>query len=177
MRLNWGSLTSKRKLCGPASELLAWAVKNGITVGRCQQCVRDGFVAAGPTGSKSHKGLIKLRTFRYGDDPKRGQGLRIGTTRRPPRGATKDQWGEYFDVWFPTLAPSAKLLARRLPSYRLFCASYERELNSRAESRQALLLLAHLALRTPISVGCYCQDESRCHRSHLRKLIEREAHR
>ena len=114
---------------------------------------------------------LKLRTFRHGDPPKRGEGLRIGTTRRPPRGATKEQWPEYFDVWFPILAPSAKLLARRPFGF----ARYERELFSRAESRQAVQLLAHLALRTPISIACYCEDESHCHRSYLRKLIEREA--
>ena len=60
--------------------------------------------------------------------------------------------------------------------YRTFCASYERELLSSAESRQALDLLAVLSTRTPISVGCYCEDESWCHRSHLRKLIARRAH-
>ena len=175
VRLNWASPTSKRKLCGPESELLARAAKDGITVGRCEQCLRDGFLGAGPTGSKSHKGTIKLRTFRYGDDAKRGQGLRIGTTRRPPRGAAKKHWGEYFDVWFPILAPSEKLRKRGLPTYRRFCASYERELTSRAESRQAVQLLAHLALRTTVSIGCYCEDESKCHRTHLRRLIEREA--
>ena len=122
---------------------------------------------------------IKLRTFRHGDAPKRGEGLRIGTTRRPPRGVTKDHWGDYFDVWFPILAPSAALLQRSKRSqtmdYHGFCASYERELLGSAESRQALDLLAALALRIPISIGCYCEDESRCHRTHLRKLIEREA--
>ena len=59
--------------------------------------------------------------------------------------------------------------------YRGFCASYERELLSSAESRQALQLLAAMAQRMPISIGCYCKDESRCHRTHLRKLIERAA--
>ena len=125
------------------------------------------------------KKALKLRTFRHGDAPKRGEGLRIGTTRRPPRGATRKQWSDYFDVWFPVLAPSAALLRRSKRSqtmdYRGFCASYERELLGRAESRQALDLLAALALRVPISIGCYCEDESRCHRTHLRKLIERAA--
>jgi len=59
--------------------------------------------------------------------------------------------------------------------YQTFCSSYERELLGSAESKQALELLAALALRTPISIGCYCEDESRCHRSHLRKLIEQTA--
>ena len=117
------------------------------------------------------KKLIKLRMFRHGDPPKRGEGLRIGTTRLPPRGVTKDHWDDYFDVWFPILAPSAKLFASRPFGF----AKYERELYSRAESRQALQLLAHLSLRIPISIGCYCEDESNCHRSYLYKLIEREA--
>lgn len=114
---------------------------------------------------------LKLRTFRYGDSPKRGDGLRIGTTRHPPRGATKAQWKEFFDVWFPVLAPSPKLLARRPFEFE----AYEREICGRAESRQAVQLLAHLAVRTPISVGCFCEDASHCHRTYLRRLIEREA--
>jgi len=159
----FGSLTSKRKLCGPSRELMRWAGDQEVTVRRCADCIRS-------------ETELKLRTFRHGDARKRGEGLRIGTTRRPPRGATKDQWRDYFDVWFPVLAPSAKLLASKTRNYRTFCARYSREINSRAESRQALQLLAHLALRTPVSIGCYCQDESRCHRTHLRKLIERAAH-
>jgi uncharacterized protein YeaO (DUF488 family) len=122
---------------------------------------------------------LKLRTYRCGDAPKRGEGLRIGTTRRPPRGVPRSRWQRenYFDVWFPVVAPSEGLVRRFLHgdsmTYQKFCASYERELMGRAESRQALELLAALARRTPISVGCYCEDESRCHRAHLRKLIER----
>src|SRR5437899_11678348 len=117
------------------------------------------------------KKALKLRTFKHGDTPKRGEGLRIGTTRRPPRGATKKEWPDYFDVWFPVLAPSAALLRRyklsQTMDYHGFCATYERELLGSAESRQALDLLAALALRTPISIGCYCADESSCHRKHL----------
>ena len=114
---------------------------------------------------------LRLRTFRYGDPPERGEGLRIGTTRRPPRGVTKDRWGDYFDVWFPVLAPSEKLFRNRPFGFD----RYERELLGRAESRQAVELLAALALRTPISIGCFCADEEHCHRSYLRLLIERAA--
>ena len=124
------------------------------------------------------KKLLKLQTFQHGEVPKRGQGLRIGTTRRPPRGATKAQWNEYFDVWFPVLAPSLALLRRMkrgMTSYADFCSSYERELLANTESRQALDLLAAIALRMPISIGCYCADESTCHRKHLFKLIKRAA--
>ena len=175
VRRGWGSLTAKRKLCGPESQLLARAAKEGVSVGRCEQCVRDGYVAA-RSGARAKEVGIKLQTFRYGEPAKRGQGLRIGTTRYPPRGATRDRWIDYFGVWFPVLAPSARLHARHLP-YPKFCASYERELNSRAESRQALQLLAHLATRVPISVGCFCANEKKCHRSLLLKLILREARR
>jgi uncharacterized protein YeaO (DUF488 family) len=125
------------------------------------------------------KAKLRLRTFRYGEPARRGDGLRIGTTRRPPRGRTKRDWHEYFDIWFPVVAPSVTLFERfkgsRTMSYPDFCAKYERELLSHADTRQALQLLAALALRMPISIGCYCENESHCHRSHLRKLIERAA--
>src|SRR5262245_7128599 len=125
--------------------------------------------------------VLKLRTFRLGDPPKRGEGLRIGTTRRPPRGVPRSRWqrDHYFDIWFPLLAPSAGLIRRfrrsRTGDLRVFFVSYERELLRDAERRQALDLLAALALRIPISIGCFCEDESCCHRSRLRKLIERAA--
>jgi uncharacterized protein YeaO (DUF488 family) len=127
------------------------------------------------------KKTLQLRTFRAGDAPKRGEGLRIGATRRPPRGVSRDHWrsGNYFDVWFPAVAPSEELVHEFLHggklTYPRFCARYERELLGHAESRQAVELLAAMALRTPLSIGCYCEDESRCHRAHLRKLIERAA--
>lgn len=168
----FGSLTAKRKICGSLQELLTWATDEGISVRRCADCTRDRLLGKGE-GSASRN--LKLRTFRNGDAPKRGEGLRIGTTRRPPRGATREEWAGHFDVWFPILAPSAKLLASKTANYRTFCARYTREINSRAESRQALELLAQVALRTAISIGCYCTEESRCHRRHLRKLIERQA--
>ncbi len=88
-----------------------------------------------------------------------------------------------FDVWFPVAAPSEAFLRRwqkRLRTagpaeIRAFRAGYERELLGRAESRQAVELLAALARRMPLSIGCFCEDESRCHRAHLRVLIERVA--
>ena len=121
------------------------------------------------------KNPLKLRTFRYSDAPKRGEGLRIGTTRTPPLRVPKKLWHKSFDVWFRLLAPSKKLRQRNKRgkiTYREFCDLYERELLSKHESRQALDLLAAMAQRTPISIGCYCKNESTCHRSHLKKLIE-----
>jgi uncharacterized protein YeaO (DUF488 family) len=75
------------------------------------------------------------------------------------------------------VAPSEELIHRyqREGDYRKFCASYEREVLGHAESRQAIELLAAMARRMPISIGCYCEDESRCHRAHLRKIIARAA--
>ena len=127
---------------------------------------------------------LKLSTFRIGDPPKRDEGLRIGTTRLPPRGVPKSRWKSdgYFDVWLPTVAPSRKLLSwikqhdiNDDKTRRAFFARYERELLGNSEARQTLALLAELAKRTPISVGCFCEDESRCHRSRLREIIERIA--
>jgi uncharacterized protein YeaO (DUF488 family) len=112
---------------------------------------------------------MKIRTFRIGDARKRGEGLRIGTTRRPPRGVAKRRWPEYFDVWFPTLAPSAKLL-RSTRSTKRFFDAYRREL-TRPPASHAIQLLAALARTTPIALGCYCEDESRCHRRVLRDAV------
>lgn len=127
---------------------------------------------------------LKLSTFQIGGPVNLGAGLRIGTTRLPPRGVPKSRWksGGYFDVWLPTVAPSRGLLRwikqRNIDDAavrREFFKRYERELLANSDARQTLQLLAEVARHTPISIGCFCADESRCHRSHLRKLIERFA--
>jgi len=127
---------------------------------------------------------LKLHTFQIGSPTRREEGLRIGVTRLPPRGVPLARWQAdgYFDVWFPVLAPSAVLLkwvhAQNLDDpakRRAFFNRYEREMLGQLESRQAIQLLAALAARTPISIGCFCDREDRCHRSRLRKLIERAA--
>lgn len=132
------------------------------------------------------KTKLKLGTFRIGTPAKRGDGLRIGTTRRPPRGVPKARWARdgYFDVWLPALAPSVKLLSRLRsrdlddPAVRKwFFDGYERELLGNAESRQNVELIATIAQRMPISVGCFCADESKCHRSRLYEIIQRQARR
>ena len=105
-------------------------------------------------------------------------------TRHPPRGVPKNRWVRdgYFDVWLPALAPSAKLLARVKnrdfddPAVRkLFFDSYERELLATAENRQTVKFVAQVAARTSISIGCFCGDETRCHRSRLLKIIQKFA--
>jgi len=127
------------------------------------------------------KKTLRLSTFQIGAPRRRGQGLRIGTTRRPPRGVPKSRWTQdgYFDVWLPVLAPSLKLLGRFKgrdwddPVVRKsFFDSYERELLSSAVGRQAVEFIARVAERTPLSIGCFCGDESRCHRSRLFKIIK-----
>lgn len=123
---------------------------------------------------------IHLKTFQIGTPVKRGEGLRIAVTRRPPRGIPKADWKRVgcFDVWFPAIAPSATLLARlkeldfeKESVRKAFFDSYERELLQSAESRQTAALIAEISRRTPVSIGCYCADESRCHRSRLYKVI------
>jgi uncharacterized protein YeaO (DUF488 family) len=123
--------------------------------------------------------------FRIGERPKRGEGLRIGTTRYPPRGVPKRRWKKehYFDVWFPVVAPSEKLL-RSIKKTGLdnpkirkrFFDAYRRELK-RPPASHGLSLLATLAKTAAIAVGCYCADETRCHRFVLREEIERAARR
>ena len=129
---------------------------------------------------------LKLSTFQIGTPAKRGQGLRIGTTRRPPRGVPKARWQRdgYFDVWLPAIAPSTKLLswAKRRDFddprvRRTFFDRYEHELLSNAVGRQTVEFLAEIATRTRISIGCFCRDESSCHRSRLFKIIQKHAPR
>jgi len=125
-----------------------------------------------------------VRTFQIGTPAKAGDGLRLGVTRRPPRGIPKARWVSegLFDVWFPALAPSLKLLGRVKSidaddpkAWKKFFDSYERELLADAEKRQTLETLAAVARRTPVSIGCFCAEESRCHRSRLKTLLERSA--
>jgi uncharacterized protein YeaO (DUF488 family) len=127
---------------------------------------------------------LRLSTFQIGAPLKRGEGLRIGTTRRPPRGVPKSRWVKdgYFDVWLPALAPSQKLLRRfkardfnKLSVRNAFFNSYETELLSSAAGRQTVDFLARVAERAPVSIGCFCGDERRCHRSRLFKIISRFA--
>jgi uncharacterized protein YeaO (DUF488 family) len=127
---------------------------------------------------------LQLTIFRIGTPAKPGQGLRVGATRRPPRGVPKNRWvaDGYFDVWLPALAPSAKLLSD-IKKYDLdnpaqrkkFFDRYEKELLASADSRQTVGFMAEVAARMPISIGCFCEDEARCHRSRLYKIIQEHA--
>jgi len=127
---------------------------------------------------------LQLSTFQIGTPASPKQGLRIGVTRHPPRGVPKDRWvaGGYFDVWLPTLAPEAKLVSEILKvdpektaqREKLF-DRYERELLGDATGRQTVALIAKIAERMPVSIGCFCKDESRCHRSRLFRIVEEYA--
>ena len=105
------------------------------------------------------------------------EGLRVGTVRRPPRGVPKAEFASrnYYDVWFPNLAPSAEAVAQALAatddkSWAAFTRRYRAEMNQPDASR-ALDLLAALSHGADLAVGCYCADEQRCHRSVLRALL------
>jgi len=127
---------------------------------------------------------LHLTTFQIGTTATPEQGLRIGVTRHPPRGVPKDHWvvDGYFDVWLPTLAPEARLVSQILKldpdkakeREKLF-DRYERELLSDATGRQTVELIAKIAERTAVSIGCFCKDESHCHRSRLFKIISAQA--
>lgn len=106
-----------------------------------------------------------------------GEGLRIGTVRRPPRGVPKGQFAarNFYDVWFPNLAPSAELVKEALAAtteaqWQAFARKYRTEMEVPAAAR-VLDLLAALSQHTDFSVGCYCEREERCHRSVLRALL------
>jgi uncharacterized protein YeaO (DUF488 family) len=121
---------------------------------------------------------MAVRVVRLGSPRRRGEGLRLGTVRRPPRGVRSRDYGplDYFDVWLPELAPSAALMTwvkvRPITPtrWRAFTRRYQREMRSPSASR-LIRLLAGLSRSTPFSVGCYCEDEGRCHRSLLRRLL------
>ena len=126
-------------------------------------------------------GLMSIFIVQLGTPRKPGEGLRLGTVRRPPRGVPKSDFArlDYYDVWFPNLSPSAELVQEALVAvderaWAAFCRKFRREMSAPDRSRE-LDLLAALSHHANLSLGCYCQDESRCHRSVLREmLVERE---
>ena len=120
---------------------------------------------------------MTIRIVRLGSPRKEGEGLRIGTVRRPPRGVKKKDYSakDIYDVWFPNLSPSEELVkeaqaAGDEKSWKMFKRRFLAELKASAASRD-LDLLAALSHQTNMSIGCYCEEESRCHRSILRELL------
>ena len=120
---------------------------------------------------------MAVRIVRLGTDRAPQEGLRIGTVRRPPRGVPKSEFssGNWYDVWLPNLAPSPEtvklgLAAKSQRDWDKFVKRYRTEMATPENSR-VLDLLAALSHESYFSVGCYCEDESRCHRSVLRELL------
>lgn len=120
---------------------------------------------------------MTVSIVRLGTKRRAGEGLRVGTVRRPPRGVPKSRFSseDWYDVWFPTLAPSPATLklglaARTDADFAAFARRYRAEM-ARPDAGRALDLLAALSKQTNFSVGCYCEDETRCHRSVLRELL------
>ena len=120
---------------------------------------------------------MPIRIVQLGTPRAPGEGLRLGTVRRPPRGVPREEFAsrDYYDTWLPNLAPSADLMAEgRAAStdkeWAAFKRKYQAEMNQPDASR-VLDLLAALSHQTAFAVGCYCEDEQRCHRSVLRELL------
>jgi uncharacterized protein YeaO (DUF488 family) len=122
---------------------------------------------------------MTIRIVRLGTDRAEGEGVRLGTVRRPPRGVKKSEWAkqDFFDAWLPELSPSAELvrgihaLKEATPAqWNRFARSYRHEMSEPAASR-LLDAFALLSQNADFSMGCYCEDEQRCHRSVLRELL------
>jgi len=120
---------------------------------------------------------MAIRIVRLGTPRAQGEGTRIGTVRRPPRGVPKSAFAsqDWYDVWFPNLAPSLATMnhgqrAETPAQWTAFAKKYRAEM-AKPDASRALDVLAALSQHAHFSVGCYCEDESRCHRSILRALL------
>lgn len=120
---------------------------------------------------------MTLRIVRLGTPRAPDEGLRIGTVRRPPRGVPKERFAsdDWYDAWLPQLAPSTELVAQArsaaLPDdWRAFSRRYRAEMAA-PDNARLIALLAALSQHSDLSVGCYCDQEERCHRSVLRELL------
>lgn len=121
--------------------------------------------------------IMALRIVKLGSPRMDDEGLRIGTVRRPPRGVPKTEFvtGNWYDVWYPSLAPSTETMklgqaAETQAEWADFCKKYRAEMAA-AENRRTIELLVALSHQSNFSVGCYCEEEERCHRSVLRELL------
>jgi uncharacterized protein YeaO (DUF488 family) len=120
---------------------------------------------------------VPIRIVRLGSARAPGEGLRLGTVRRPPRGVPKSQFAkrDFYDLWLPELSPSAKLVAVAQKSktdaaWKTFQRKFRSEMN-RHEAARLLDLLAAFSHQTNFSLGCYCENEQHCHRSVLKQLL------
>jgi uncharacterized protein YeaO (DUF488 family) len=120
---------------------------------------------------------MPIRVVRLGEPRGKGEGLRLGTVRRPPRGVPKSEFAarDWYDVWFPNLAPSVETMklaqkATTPQQWNRFVRQYRAEM-AMPDASRALDVLAALSHHADFAVGCYCADESHCHRSVLRALL------
>jgi uncharacterized protein YeaO (DUF488 family) len=123
---------------------------------------------------------MSIRIVRLGTPRAPGEGLRVGTVRRPPRGVPKAEFAshDWYDVWYPNLAPSVETMKQAQEAqaahspvlWNAFVRKFRSEM-AEADARRSLDLLAALSHHTALSVGCYCKDEAHCHRSVLRSLL------
>ena len=120
---------------------------------------------------------MTIRIVRLGSPRAEGEGLRIGTVRRPPRGVPKADFAkrDFYDVWYPVLSPTQELVTEALHAesdkdWRAFVKKFKAEMAA-PDASKTLDLLAALSHQTNFAVGCYCEDEARCHRSVLRELL------
>jgi uncharacterized protein YeaO (DUF488 family) len=135
-------------------------------------------LAAIGAGRRNVEVGVAIRIVRLGSKRVMNEGLRIGTVRRPPRGVPMSEYARqnWYDVWYPDLAPSAETLkfghnAASTKDWNAFARRYRAEMKKPAAKR-SIALLAALSHHAAFSVGCYCEDESRCHRSILRELLK-----
>lgn len=120
---------------------------------------------------------MAVRIVRLGTPRQPGEGPRLGTVRRPPRGVPKREFAkrDFYDAWYPNLAPSVAtmkmgLAAETEAQWMRFAKAYRAEM-AKPENARTIEVLALLSREADFSVGCYCEDESRCHRSVLRELL------
>lgn len=121
---------------------------------------------------------MAIRVVRLGTPRSAGEGVRLGTVRRPPRGVRKGEYAsrDYFDVWLPELAPSSDVVSWALSEpwtesrWRRYTRAYMKEMRQ-PPARHLIELLAVLSRGSSFSIGCYCEDATRCHRSLLQKLL------
>jgi uncharacterized protein YeaO (DUF488 family) len=113
---------------------------------------------------------MTISVIRLGSPRGKAEGPRFGTVRRPPRGVRRQDYAkrDYYDVWLPELSPSAKLIKSALADWRRFARLYRKEMRQREHLLQTLSTLSQ---SSNFSVGCYCEDEKRCHRSILRQIL------
>lgn len=120
---------------------------------------------------------MSVRVVQLGSPRTADEGLRIGTVRRPPRGVPKEDFAsrDYYDVWLPNLAPSAEVMAQGRAAvsdadWKQFDKAYRKEM-AQPDASRVIDLLAAMSHTSNFSVGCYCDNEARCHRGILRQLL------